>query len=522
MRVLYHAVNGTGLGHLTRVSTIAGAVQALDREVSQAIVTNASYVAGAQSLSIPLFGIPDHDTNPYSALDRRLTRLPQRMVDSVLQHIIDEFDPTTLVLDTHFAPRVVEEAAAAGRQLVLVLRRTSRAHLGRLLESGLLDVFRLVLIPHERSSYQAGLPPELADRLDALPSLSYVEPVVRPTDETARAELVRRLAISRDRALIVVSSGAGGYPAAARKLTLNVLAAATTLPFDNQVVVVGGPYAEDADMPAGCTYLPVEPYLQELFAVSDLVVAHGGYNTAHEIAQVGARAVFVAAVRANEDQSVNVRWLVERGQAACLSNRTSTGMMAASMVEQLKQPRPAPIHFNGRWQAAERILATSPQSARVVLGHLQAPAGWSQAHRGDLASILERARASAKADAGGAVLVSYADLVLDQVCLVHPSQIQWFVDLGSGPTEALVSRVIALRRRIERVRPVFVATVAENPVRLVTAVGDSGGSGLVLKVRRPRLGPLPFWIPSTFAFSRRHYPALILDFTDADRPVLRV
>ena len=53
MRILYHAINGAGLGHLMRLSAIATAVRAQAPHVHQLIATNAP-MGGAPAPAQPI------------------------------------------------------------------------------------------------------------------------------------------------------------------------------------------------------------------------------------------------------------------------------------------------------------------------------------------------------------------------------------------------------------------------------------------------------------------------------------
>lgn len=344
MRILYHAINGSGLGHLMRVSTIADAVRQLDGEVHQLVVTNAAHTDPVRSLGLPVLTLPDHEGSPYTGIDRRLHVVPRSTVEAILQDVITRYDAGTVVFDTHFPAQVAMAAAADGRALVLVLRRTRTDYLHHLLQDGGLRRFDRVLIPHEREAFGRSLPDGQVAVLEAHPGLSYTGPIVRRAEPTSGPAVRAHLGISGDAALVLITCGSGGYFDADRLLGDAVLAT-SLLPPPLQVVVVGGPYGHRPELPPGWVYRPAEPQLPTLFAAADLVIGHAGYNTVHEVAQAGARAVFVAMPRWNEDQAVNVAPLVDRGGAVCVPLGTSAPRIAELARTLLHRPRPEPVVF---------------------------------------------------------------------------------------------------------------------------------------------------------------------------------
>lgn len=79
-----------------------------------------------------------------------------------------------------------------------------------------------------------------------------------------------------------------------------------------------GPAIDGTD---GILYQPIgyEPRMPSVYAAADLLVGRGGASTAHEVAVTGTPAVLVPwAASAEDHQTLNVRWLADRGAAVHL------------------------------------------------------------------------------------------------------------------------------------------------------------------------------------------------------------
>ncbi len=77
-----------------------------------------------------------------------------------------------------------------------------------------------------------------------------------------------------------------------------------------------------ADGHDGVLYQPVgyESDMPTVYAAADLLIGRGGASTAHEVAVTGIPAILVPwAQSADDHQTLNVRWLSDRGAAICLT-----------------------------------------------------------------------------------------------------------------------------------------------------------------------------------------------------------
>jgi len=371
VRIFYHAIDGTGLGHLMRLSAIAAAVRSQAPHVHQLIATNAVHDAHLGRLDIPFLVLPRDDSGPMLDLARKARTISTDLAGRMLLHAVREYDPDVVVFDTHAPPRVVAAARREGRETVLVLRRCRPKALGDFLAAGRLEDFSIVLAPYPVDEFAHGQPPDLLERLGSLGTLCHTGgiafdvPLDRPSVEAAAA----RHGVSPGEPVILITSGSGGYGGLNGQFVETATRAALDLRDglpSLRTISVGGPYARETTAPDGCIHVPSVASLQPLMARADLVVAHAGYNSIQEIRRTGARAVLVPIYRKSEDQASFADLLAGRGRVRVLESDAPVAAFKATYEELLGSPRPTPEKMGGAAAAAELILRQGGSPVRFL------------------------------------------------------------------------------------------------------------------------------------------------------------
>ena len=169
-----------------------------------------------------------------------------------------------------------------------------------------------MIVPHTVAEFEYELPSWLRRR-----SL-FVGPIVRRPNGVAIHRLREKYSLASDDFVLVTTAGGGGLDDDARRLF--VVAEAVHRRIGDRKfrhIVVRGP---NSALPCQIvdqrmTVVDTEPDLVSLFAISDLVVSAGGYNSVNEIRLTKAPAMFVPGKRKYDDQTERVRELAECGLA---------------------------------------------------------------------------------------------------------------------------------------------------------------------------------------------------------------
>jgi predicted glycosyltransferase len=347
-RILFQSCNRRGLGHLMRGLNIARAIQTLDPAVQCVFYTRntaaQSLCAGFESIVAP----DDADEAHWHA-------------------VAAQFAPDLAVYDTMLP------ASTRGGHAIFVMRACKPEEQAAVLNSPVLRTMRSIIVPHTRADFGIDLPADLEARAH------FVGPIVRPLQQSIQEQLRERYGIGHADRLVVSTVGGGGFAEQARAF-FEVIARVHPLlvariPRLRHIVVRGPLFADAFVSQPGMTVVNVEPELGNLFALADLVIAEGGYNTVNEVQLAKAPAVFLPSDRKLDDQHLRVLSMTQRGLADAYA--TGAPNAAAGAIAQLfdSPERLAAMRaayaddrmVTGNRAAAELILASARTSHSDML-----------------------------------------------------------------------------------------------------------------------------------------------------------
>jgi UDP-N-acetylglucosamine--N-acetylmuramyl-(pentapeptide) pyrophosphoryl-undecaprenol N-acetylglucosamine transferase len=197
-RVVFHAINQIGLGHLSRLSAIALALRDRAPQVSTIILVDGSSHGLLEAVQLPYVGVSFSPTRegPGAFPDEPRSLLRQGFAD----HILSVLRPALLVFDSFPDPEFLRAARRRKISLALCLRKMRAPQFKRI--HRMMGVFDTILLPHDRGEIE--IPDEL------VPKSHFVGTIVRP------------LSTSRDDHApdIVISGGGGGFPGPSSSITL--------------------------------------------------------------------------------------------------------------------------------------------------------------------------------------------------------------------------------------------------------------------------------------------------------------
>ncbi|MCO4771898.1 MAG: hypothetical protein KDA24_17840 [Deltaproteobacteria bacterium] len=282
LRVVSYAINGRGLGHLTRQLAILRQVQricaVLDITAECWVLTSSEGDTLARREGIPALKMPS------KAMFRDAGLEPSRYLSIARGWVLNAvagLQPDVLLVDTFPAGSFGElvPVLELAKRRVLVARRVREEFAQDPSYSALLPLFDSTITPDARGTG----PIMLRSRHELL-----------PRDEARAA-----LGVAEDARAIYVSLGGGGDLAVPTQLPRLV---DSLLGRGHHVVVGAGPlYSGPERRGPGITWL--SRYAPtELFAGLDGAVSAAGYNTFHELMHAGVPTVFVPQPRIADDQ----------------------------------------------------------------------------------------------------------------------------------------------------------------------------------------------------------------------------
>jgi len=347
IRIVNYAIDGEGLGHVTRLIAIGRWIRRLAAEsgvraeiyfLTSSEATHVLYQERFVSLKVAMAEVAEE-----GGLDPGLYR---RFAGTWLRRGLDLLKPDLLIVDT-FPRGVFHEfpnAWRACRTKAFIYRPTKPAFTSRLDYQAALLGYDAILVPEFAGQATAEVPPPAADRLQ------YIGPVVvRERHEIlTRQEARQQLGISDGQLGIYLSMGGSGDST----LEAVIRPIVTRLgDLDAVHIVVGaGPLYRGA--PLGGAHLTwlTRSGICELMNAFDVAISAGGYNSFVELMHFGVPTIFLPRWCEEDDQHARAQRAVAAGAAVRLDPEDLGGIVDA--VE--------------RWRDVGRRQAASDAARGVV------------------------------------------------------------------------------------------------------------------------------------------------------------
>ena len=297
-RFLFQIRNRRGLGHMMRGLNIAREIRALN---PAAQVMFYLHTAPSEELWPEEFGYVV-ESDPES-----LALWPETL---------RSFAPQVVIYDT-ILPKDPEPVMDSTRY-AYIMRKCQQDKQMEVFRNAFLDRVSAILVPHTREEFGYALPSAIAHKT------AFIGPIARTPDAQVQRYLRDKYGIRPGDFLLTSTAGGGGFTEQAETFFEKVLAVHRhlhgTLPRLRHLAILGPNFAGALPAAEGMTVIEVEPQMIDLLAISDLVIAEGGYNTVSEIRITKTPAVFLPSIRGKDDQEERVRVLEWMGLAYVLSD----------------------------------------------------------------------------------------------------------------------------------------------------------------------------------------------------------
>jgi UDP-N-acetylglucosamine--N-acetylmuramyl-(pentapeptide) pyrophosphoryl-undecaprenol N-acetylglucosamine transferase len=340
LRVVFYAVNGTGVGHVTRLLSIARWLRryaaALGRKIECWFLTSSEADSLVFSEGFAAFKIPSKTIVAETGIDRIAYRA---LAKQWIWHTLALLRPDLLVVDTFPRGSFGELLGALDlcRNKAFVYRPVRNEVAARADFQSMLPLYDLLLVPEVDA-------PVLAPKA-MQSSIVHVGTVLSRErwELTPREEARKQLGISPEQRCVYISAGGGGAPEVSQHLAAAVHAFASDPRFS--VVVGSGPLYRGPPLRGVTT---MSGAAAEWSLAFDVAVAAAGYNTYGELMFAGVPTVFLPQSKLADDQGARAQHAVDAG--------------AAVLLEDLSQIRQAAMTLMARAGASEAARSLVPEN----------------------------------------------------------------------------------------------------------------------------------------------------------------
>ena len=391
-RIVCYSVNGSGLGHVTRLMAVARWVRRyvafLEGRAPEVLFLTSGEASDLLARAgIASFKIPSKTVVRASGMDPLEYR---RLAKQLIWQVLGVFSPDLLLVDTFPSGsfdelfQVLDGPFSKG----FIFRDVKAEYAARPTFRAALGLYDVVVVPHRSGDDQPGMrPDELATEV---PVTHCGEVVQLDREELLDVDAARRqLGVEPGRRLVYLSGGGGGDPQSEQALGAMVQALGREP--DLHLLVGAGPLYRGRRFGGPNLTWFTEPLVSRYFGACDAAISAAGYNTFHELLYLRVPTLFFAQPKIADDQARRVREAETKGACAAVADLWDGPALLHDLRELLR-----PEVRDAMQQACGRIIPENgaPRCARQLLAPVYDPArlGWAaEVLSPDLVHACERA-----------------------------------------------------------------------------------------------------------------------------------
>ncbi len=328
LRIVNYAVNGLGLGHLTRLCAVSRHIRRIAS--SAGIASEISFLTSSESDALcyahgfASFKIPSKNS---VAQTRIAPHRYRKMAKQWIWNAVNVLSPDILVVDTFPSGSFNElyDILDFGQRNVFMYRAVKAEIAEHSSFQSVLRAYHRIIVPSEHGATAPLVPDECRDRVS-----SVGEILIRSNNEIADRYTARRqLDIPQDATVIYCTVGGGGDANAEQLLQLfRDLAARNP---DYIFVIGAGPLYRGAEVHAANIRWTQRLLMMEFFNAFDCALTAGGFNSVNELLHCGIPCLFLPQERKYDDQFLRAQQHADKG-----AGLLATSMEVQSLTSQLQ------------------------------------------------------------------------------------------------------------------------------------------------------------------------------------------
>lgn len=326
-RILFHAINHIGLGHMNRSIALAQWLKAgiVDLELLFLIEGGEDFI---EPTGFPWIIVPGQPTE-------------SEHCEQITRKVVEVFQPDLSIHETLLREQIHRPMRSAGvKQVVMgnmgdLLRTQLREELPMMNE---VDLFLVLQQREEVLPADQELIARYAGRI------VYAGPLVRLKALVSSDDLRYKLHLTNEHKVILVTLGGGGWDMD-RILLANLLAAKAQILASYpqaRLVIITGPHFTDALPQVDefvCYVSLFEPFITDYMNIASAIICVAGYSTVNEVAASGIPAICVPAPDAEDQVGAGGMGEYAQGFPNIVLSSTDTGELARKVIDALGRER---------------------------------------------------------------------------------------------------------------------------------------------------------------------------------------
>lgn len=347
-RILFHAINHIGLGHMNRSIALAQWLKAdiVDLELLFLIEGGEDFI---EPTGFPWIIVPGQPTE-------------SEHCEQITRKVVEVFQPDLSIHETLLREQIHRPIRSAGMKQVVM------GNMGDLLRNQLreelpmMNEVELFLVLQQREEV---LPADQELISHYTGRTVYAGPLVRLKALVSSDDLRQKLHLTNEHKVVLVTLGGGGWDMD-RILLANLLAAKTQILASYpqaRLVIITGPHFTDA-LPQTdefvCYVSLFEPFLTDYMNIASAIVCVAGYSTVNEVAASGIPAICVPAPDAEDQVGAGGMGEYAQGFHHIVLSSTDTGELARRVIDALGRERDFSVtqEFWRRAEAASQSMVS--------------------------------------------------------------------------------------------------------------------------------------------------------------------
>lgn len=359
MRILFIPTLGKGFGHIKRALLIISQIHLLNKNCKISIIVDNIVLPFIDTSKANPIVLPFRCSNLYQEANISNSVINNSQYQEIVSKLVSALKPELVVYDFVISEPIFQIVCEYGGKNVLILREQKQKYIEFLANSGLLDYFEKILIPHEYEHFNLDRYPLYHKKTVNVGIISD-----KNTLKHDKKSIRSKFNISEDDKWVIISCGGGGFYNESDLIFEHI---------DNlkryfnenekwKFSCFEGIYNKNSQFKRKYKTLKIHEFdinLPSYLNAADVIVSLLGYNSYHEALNSGRPSILIPANRVLDDQKKRFDAIKLPNHIILCDNIKDLKNHLVNLIGEFKQSYnldSSIFSFNGAFNAAQELL----------------------------------------------------------------------------------------------------------------------------------------------------------------------